>query len=267
MRFRSAIFFIVVLFIAAWSLLAAVPAALQPSLTTVTAALPAYLQPASSQTAVILPLVSVPVPVVGLGSSVIPPGPFNGQQCSTNINAGLCSAQPAGSRCSALNGNNNRCSTFSTGSGFCSTTGINTVCSVLPPLIPGGVPSQCSTFALMTPHQCSALSTARKQRCSTKGQGQSECSTFTGPAGPLFAECSVFNVGATQRSFCSTKLNQPQTAKSCSTLSMGTQCSIVLGGKGICTSFGAALANSCSALSGNDFCSVIGGAPGNRCVQ
>ena len=267
------ILLIVVLSIAAWSLLAAAPAAPQPSMTAVTAALPAFLQRTSTRAVVIPPPIGGPVQRLGgpLGTSVMPPGPPSGADCSVDANSPnpTCSAFAQQERCSAFNDNGNFCSANvgpQAGMAYsCSTFGRKSVCSVLPPAAAGN-PSFCSAFlGIDFFAACSAVGTANRQLCSTKDAGLSQCSvrnTFG-----FAAECSVRNFGAPTRSFCSTKFNQPTIAKSCSAFDQGTLCSVVMGGNGVCTTFGAAAAPSCSAFDPGAFCSVMGGAPGTRCVQ
>ena len=167
-----------------------------------------------------------------------------------------------------FNNNGNMCSVFFDVNPniACSAYNTNTACSVLPPSA-GASPSQCSTFTDGIHHECSTFGNVNNLRCTTKGAGQSRCSTFTGPAGGQGGQCSVFNPGSQNRSFCSTKFNQPTFAKNCSAFNGGSVCSIVVGGAGICTTFGAALPDSCSAFVGNAHCSVLGGAPGTFCVQ
>ena len=179
-------------------------------------------------------------------------------------------------RCSAQNGRGDFCSTFDFFGNNqhvdCSAFAAGAVCSTLPPIDPLQTLSLCSAGNAgdEPTANCSAFGNGNNVRCSVKGEGTGFCSTarFTNVPGEY--HCSVFNQGATQRSFCSTKFNQPRIAKGCSTFpgSDGVeQCSIVQGGRGICTTFGAADPNSCSAFALNSHCSVIGGAPGNFCVQ
>ena len=103
---------------------------------------------------------------------------------------------------------------------------------------------------------------------SIKGAGQSQCTAVSGTGD---AQCSVLNQGATQMSFCSTKFNQPVIAKACSSFTDnfgdGFGCSVISGGKGQCTTFGAADPNSCSAFVANAHCSVIFGPSAGFCAQ
>lgn len=204
----------------------------------------------------------------GLPSSVIPPLPAPGAICSVDTPNTFCSAVANNQNCSAQNDNGNQCSTFGFEFGSeCSVAAPNQACSVLPPVSPDGIPSQCSTFALEVGHRCSAIGLGNNLRCSAKSRGVSQCSTFgsTPAGGPSF--CSVLNVGSPARSFCSTKFNVPEIAKGCSAFADVTECSVELGGRGVCTTFGQADPTSCSAFTPAAQCSVIGGGPGNPCAQ
>ena len=121
-------------------------------------------------------------------------------------------------------------------------------------------PAPCSVVARVASPICSAVGFARRQLCSAKGVGSSLWSVIQNPD-----VCSVVNVGAPDRSFCSTKFNPPIQAKACSTFSVNSECSVE--GKGVCTTFGQALQGSCSAFVLPSHCSVIGGVAGDPCVQ
>lgn len=206
------------------------------------------------------------------GTSVIPPGPPTNETCSTdNLGPVTCSATAANDRCSALHENANFCTASNTFSGdrTCSAFGADSVCSVLPPS-QGHTLSTCSNFSHFVGFlmRCSAVGQGDRLLCSTKGLGgtaaSSQCSAFRATGD---SECSVLNFGATTRSYCSTKANQPL-AKACSAFSTGTNCSVAAGGaKGVCTTFGQALAGSCSSFVQPSHCSVIGGSVGDPCLQ
>lgn len=213
------------------------------------------------------PALLAPGPLLGFPSSVMPPLPGPGVNCSTGDFNGECSVSGDSERCSAQNDNANRCSVIGANPGTCSALGTNSICSVLPPVSTEMVPSQCSTFAQQFPQECSAVTLGRNARCSAKGAGLSTCSTHPDPLLIGQASCSVLNAGAPQRSFCSVKFNQLAVAKGCSAFASGTQCSVALGGSGVCTTFGAANPGSCSAFDPNALCSVIGGPGGNPCAQ
>lgn len=227
---------------------------------------PAWLQQAGNQ--VWQPAPSGGPARVGVPTSAIPPGPPPGTQCSVDPPAGIfeCSAFLPNARCSALNDQGNECSTFDFPPGApaqCSAFAQNAACSVLPSPAPGPAASACSTFpAGPTGHTCSAVGQAKRQLCSVKGQGGSMCSVITRDA-----ICSVINPGAIDRSFCSAKFNQPTVSKPCSAFIDLVQCSVIPGGKGVCTTFGQAAFGSCSAFIANAHCSVINGPAGDPCVQ
>lgn len=236
-----------------------------PGMALAPAAVPAFQSAPAS-------LAFLPVPIVppalgpGLPSSVIPPNPAPGMVCSVDTAGGACSANAQGQLCSAQNNNGNQCSTFGGQMAQCSAAAANATCSVLPPISSQNLPSQCSTFAQDLPQECSAIAFAVNQRCSAKSRGDSRCSTHQTPQGGE-AQCSVLNPGATQRSFCSTKFNVPEVSKLCSALSGNSRCSVILGGAGVCTTFGMADPNSCSAFAASSVCSVLGGPMGNPCAQ
>lgn len=279
MPIRSILFSILILGAFAWSVLPAAPVTLSPAFQVPAAAQPTFLQPMAGMAGAVLSRSAAAAgqsPLLGLTppmTSVMPPGPQPGESCSVaDTQQGTCSTSSSASRCSAFNGADNVCSAFewsTPANNNCSTTVANSACSTLPPSNPAGMPAACSAFPgpfnLGGSQQCSALTTAARQQCSVKGQGAGICSAYD--QNPV-AICSVLNSGATDRSFCSTKFNQPTLAKQCSAFEGGgAACSVVAGGEGVCTSFGAADPNSCSAFAADTFCSVIGGAPGNPCVQ
>lgn len=261
MRVLSVLFFALIVGVLAWTLLPVSSAGASPALGSSVAATPAFLPLTAGL--FLPPPVCAPAPVLGIGSSVIPPAPAPGTDCSVIAAGSVCSALITFDRCSALNSNANRCSVIAGANTNCSVAATGGACTVLPPA--GSAPgSFCSVATVDFNARCSAFSTSNNQKCSVKLSGSSQCSASSQE--PINA-CSVFNVGATSNSFCSTKFNQPTVAKLCSTFSGGASCSIELGGKGICTSFGMALPASCSAFAAGAHCSVIGGAAGNPCVQ
>lgn len=275
MRFTSILTLALILSLASGTWIASAPAAAQPSVATLAAATPVFFQQGAAQQFAAPPPVTGPPPRGSVGTSVIPPGAPPSSLCSINLPALECSAFQINERCSALNNQNHLCSTFEMGPPAermtCSAWNVNAVCSVLPTQNPPVSPSGCSSAPQIggALHQCSAVGPASRQLCSAKGAGDSGCSAFRGQAGP--SQCSVLNTGAADRSFCSTKFNQPTLAKLCSTLESdagsNAACSVIQGGRGVCTAFGAADMNSCSAFVAATHCSVIGGAAGNPCAQ
>ena len=260
----------------AWALVPVATATPQPTRVAVTGA-PTFLQSGLVVPA-LLPA-RPPQPIGALGNSVMPgnPDPMLTLCSITAPGQTECSAFNAGDRCSAFNGGQDVCSTMDWFNNqthvSCSAFASGAICSTLPPSDPSGNFSICSASQwLQEPAStCSTFSPVNNSnvRCSTKGQGASVCSADDfGNFGGDYA-CSVHNTGATRRSFCSTKFNQPALAKGCSTISNGANevCSIVAGGKGVCTSFGAADPGSCSVIGQRGHCSVIGGAGGNPCAQ
>ena len=260
------------------------------SLLLVGAALAAGAHPASSATApqlhdvsvtapvflrttavlrVVSPAVLTPVTLGIFGTSVMPPGPNTGAMCSADaIGPGICSAQAPNARCSAFNDNDNFCSVsmgpIGTMNRFCSALDDNAACTVLPPSS-GGLESWCSVRNLTNfgaRANCSAFANAVRPLCSTKGQGASKCSAWEADAE---SHCSALNTASPDRALCTTKINIPVIAKNCSAFQVSAECSVLSGGNGRCTAFGAALQGSCSSFGGH--CSVINGPAGNNCNQ
>lgn len=272
MRPITLIGLLVLTFFAVSSVVADSAPTAQPAFAAVPTARPVFLQAASS-----LAMAPLPPAAPRLGqtffTSVLPPGPPNGagqEQCSVEPigTQGSCSALAVDEVCSAYLYRDIWCSSHGATGNVCSAHATDSTCSVVPPIDPENGNAFCSAIVLAHgPTTCSAVGTAANQRCSIKGpfSQQNGCSTL--PLS-LSNRCSVINVGATSNSFCSTKAGQAILAELCSALSGAGSCSVILGGKGKCTSFGMADPMSCStAISGNGHCSVIGGAAGNPCVQ
>ena len=257
----------------AWSVLPTGSVAATPSLQSTVASLPVFLQQGSRRAVATPPPNSGATPVGALGTSVIPPGPNPGEQCSTEDSGGgqVCSAMQNNERCSAFNDQGNRCSAFADVSAHSSLLRghrLRRMFGVTDSTAPGPIPLRAAQRARVGAAHCSALGSSRRMLCSTKGAGLSQCTVISGTGEH---RCSVENFGWTNRAFCSTKFNQPTIAKACSSFipaGVDSACSIVAGGKGVCTTFGAADPGSCSAFVTGAHCSVIGGAPGpGPCTQ
>lgn len=209
------------------------------------------------------PSAAAPAPRITVDVSIMPPGPGPLDTCSVENSGTTCSAETADALCSAFHANDNLCTALRGANVQCSASASGAICSVLPPSMSGG-DSMCSADSLDDNVRCSTFTVDGQQKCSIKAAGGSTCSAFRDfPT----VECSVFNVGATIKSFCSTKLGTAAVAKLCSAFATNAACSIQLGGKGRCSAFGAALPASCTAHAAGSFCSVLGGATGNPCIQ
>ncbi|TAH39583.1 MAG: hypothetical protein EYC70_01995 [Planctomycetota bacterium] len=190
-----------------------------------------------------------------------------------------CSTTAAAPRCSAHCDNAQRCSAFigavGAGAAVCSTLGggANRQCSVLQPVINGTAPSVCSAFGGIpgTTIRCSVMGPGNGQKCSVQNPARFQgnlCSTFPSGAVGGTHQCSVLN-GGPLANYCSAGGAVPPglMTKQCSTSAQNSQCSILPGNKGICTTFSPAPTGSCSILVTPSTCSVIGGANGSFCVQ
>lgn len=261
-------------------LLAALPMPSQasgPSLACLPKAVAVFQQSAAPRRASAIPPSSGAPPRGTFGTSVIPPGAPPGHYCSVNDPAGGdCSALLQDERCSAISGYGHFCSALDLQGGsskVCSAFEARTVCSVFPRLMITQVAeSFCSAANSNSTgvQLCSAVGTGTRQLCSAKGDGLDDQCSVTGLAGLAPPRrCSVLNPGAATRSFCSTRAGSPVLSRRCSTFTDAPdECSVLLGGKGVCTTFGAADPSSCSVIAPTGaHCSIIGGAPGNRCVQ
>jgi len=231
---------------------------------------PAWIQKASG---LLLGAIPPAQPAQGGGSmpqSTIP-GDQRGSLCSVNASdpgsPPSCSAFSTTRDCSVRSNDNGACSALGSpagGSGaICSTFVAQAQCSIIPPALdpPKGT-GGCSVDLSVAGQdiRCSAMGTGKGQFCSTENAGSQFifCSVFG--AGQ---QCSVLNPGAARKSFCS--VARPGVT-GCSTLAATGSCSVVSGGRGICTTLQRAPKRACSALGGGT-CSVIGGSSGARCQQ
>lgn len=270
-----------------WTALPSMGAPAQPGLTLQPAAPAVFLtQPGSGLVASSL---SAGSNLLALPSSVMPFNVFGGVCSVETSDPGApprCSATvtSAGTvqRCSAHCDSQQRCSAFISAAGGtaaqCSTLGgTGPKCSVLqPPLSTGAIgPAQCSAFggAPGTSIQCSVIGTGAKQICSAQNPSriaQNMCSTFniTGATGGQL-RCSVLfgGGGLANNNSCSVGSSVPpgMAPKFCSAHAVNSQCSVLVGSRGKCTTFAGAPAGTCSAFVAGSFCSVIGGAAGVNC--
>lgn len=217
-----------------------------------------------------LPNSVMPFNVVGGVCSVDATNPGTPPMCSTNGAPVKCSAHcDARQVCSAMNpgppANAVMCSVLGGGN--------NGRCSVLLPQLQQIGGSQCSAFIgpALTRSICSVLGVGGgTQFCSAQNAGRTpnnQCSTFAMGAVGGATQCSVSGTGPVGTNVCSVYGTVPagMFRKQCSAFAANSQCSVVVGNNGRCTTFLGAPAGTCSTFATGGFCSVIGGMAGTAC--